>query len=603
MYNIELDKIKKKYPDKVVNGVTISTKDPLEIEREARSTSEANMRSRNRVAHAIFETETQLNADEVPTKKKIEEELKKLPPDVRQVYDNVIDANNASKELNDFYSEYGSVYISKGKNKLSYQDWKNKSETISGRVTQVSRYDKNKMNDSFIIENGHIIPKKYQKYYTTLNKNIEEAFKSQEITTTGKLLYHKEDGFSEAEIPFYHKIVSKAAIERVASGAGMYYNGKPLTAFNTNDSNSTKGHVKQDLFIAGGDGTDEAKTANFSTGIFLPAKFYFNNSNNKWFARGSFSATDEAGKPIKSSDYDVDISENMDEFLSGEAQDEIFTTDRAIDILNSTYKGTATVAKFGGPKEEVETYGAMKVYGNPDGTYAISGKIPNESGEVKNIQEVLRDRGENPLSLSKDKAAEYLGDAFKYRVGAIRRDKYITKEGIAIEVPEAYLPDVSNIFNTIGKYESGGKTGEYNAMNQGSYDAEGTKPKNPGNSYDIIKKRIVDMTVGEMIKHQALPQDDPQRIHATGKFQFTGPTFKEFVEKAGISLDEKVTPATQQKLTLALIREEVQNAMSRGNDRDYLRERLKTRWVGLKNASAQELESLIDSAMLVGSNL
>lgn len=128
----------------------------------------------------------------------------------------------------------------------------------------------------------------------------------------------------------------------------------------------------------------------------------------------------------------------------------------------------------------------------------------------------------------------------------------------------------------ISKYESAGA--QYNAMNQGTIpDSKGQQPKatvGGKTSKDIIGKNLTDMTIGEVISRQNRKLTNDQGfIHAAGRYQIIGNTLPEAMRGAGLKSTDMFSPENQDKMGIYL---------------------LKTggpgKWVGLKNATRQEME-------------
>ena len=115
----------------------------------------------------------------------------------------------------------------------------------------------------------------------------------------------------------------------------------------------------------------------------------------------------------------------------------------------------------------------------------------------------------------------------------------------------------------IGKYESD-PVGGYNAINQiGIAGGRGVL----GYSGDISKmtqhggKSLTDFTVGEIMNLQADPGSSMSndqwiksgKLHAVGRYQFIGPTFRSEVQRQGIDLNAKFTPQLQDQLALGYL--------------------------------------------------
>ena len=116
--------------------------------------------------------------------------------------------------------------------------------------------------------------------------------------------------------------------------------------------------------------------------------------------------------------------------------------------------------------------------------------------------------------------------------------------------------------DVIGKYESD-SVGGYNAVNQiGTNGGHGVL----GYSGDIRDmpqhggRAVTDMTIGEIMELQRETGISTQewinsgKLHAVGRYQFIGPTFKAVVQQMGLSPDTKLTPDVQDAMALHLLR-------------------------------------------------
>ncbi len=101
----------------------------------------------------------------------------------------------------------------------------------------------------------------------------------------------------------------------------------------------------------------------------------------------------------------------------------------------------------------------------------------------------------------------------------------------------AALVSSESVLAAIGNAESG-KT-SYNATNKGTKDGQIIA----GNKEDIVN-----MTIGEIERRQALPQGDPNRLFAVGKYQTIGPTLEAARKRLGISKDQKYDAETQDRI-------------------------------------------------------
>ena len=96
--------------------------------------------------------------------------------------------------------------------------------------------------------------------------------------------------------------------------------------------------------------------------------------------------------------------------------------------------------------------------------------------------------------------------------------------------PGALRP--SALSNLIGRGEGG-----YNSYNRGVAGDSG------GREIDFAQ-----MTVGEIMRRQDLPRNDPQRLFAVGKFQIIPGTMEETVRALGIDRNARFTPALQERM-------------------------------------------------------
>ena len=81
-----------------------------------------------------------------------------------------------------------------------------------------------------------------------------------------------------------------------------------------------------------------------------------------------------------------------------------------------------------------------------------------------------------------------------------------------------------------------GGEGGYNSINMG------TAGDTPGGAKSVLGKNLTDMTVGQVMDAQA-----NKGVHAAGKYQIIPSTMKGFVNKMGISREDKFNEATQEK--------------------------------------------------------
>ena len=120
--------------------------------------------------------------------------------------------------------------------------------------------------------------------------------------------------------------------------------------------------------------------------------------------------------------------------------------------------------------------------------------------------------------------------------------------------------------DVIGKYESD-NVGSYNAVNQyGGRGGRSTGANLGMYSGDIRKmnqhggRPLTDFTLGEIMALQAengmsnSQWRDAGRLHAVGRYQFIGPTFKGVVSRMGLDKNLKFTPEVQDAMALDLLR-------------------------------------------------
>ena len=124
------------------------------------------------------------------------------------------------------------------------------------------------------------------------------------------------------------------------------------------------------------------------------------------------------------------------------------------------------------------------------------------------------------------------------------------------------------VLDVIGRHESD-SVGGYNAVNQ--VGIKGGRAVLPGSHSGDIRnmsqhggRALTDFTVGEIMSLQNnsganrnLSNQqwvDAGRLHAVGRYQFTGPTFAAAVQRQGISPDSKFTPELQDQMALSHLR-------------------------------------------------
>lgn len=114
-------------------------------------------------------------------------------------------------------------------------------------------------------------------------------------------------------------------------------------------------------------------------------------------------------------------------------------------------------------------------------------------------------------------------------------------------VYEQASPVQRNALDILAKYEVGNLG--YDGMNQGGTDA-GRTAINPGTGTKLLGKPLTSMTISEIMGHHAAGT-----LHAAGRYQFIGSTFREQVAKQNIPLDATFTPAVQDYMALNYLRQ------------------------------------------------
>ena len=133
-----------------------------------------------------------------------------------------------------------------------------------------------------------------------------------------------------------------------------------------------------------------------------------------------------------------------------------------------------------------------------------------------------------------------------YKPNPTRTDIMVMNAGQEAVYQQA-SPVQKNALDILGKYETGSLG--YDGMNQGGKDG-GRTAINPGTGAKLLGKPLTSMTVREIMGHH-----DAGRLHAAGRYQFVGATFREQVQKQGIPLDAKFTPALQDYMALKYLRQ------------------------------------------------
>ena len=133
-----------------------------------------------------------------------------------------------------------------------------------------------------------------------------------------------------------------------------------------------------------------------------------------------------------------------------------------------------------------------------------------------------------------------------YKPNPTRTDIMVMNAGQEAVYQQA-SPVQKNALDILGKYETGNLG--YDGMNQGGTDA-GRTAINPGTGTKLLGKPLTSMTVREIMGHH-----DAGSLHAAGRYQFIGSTFREQVERQNIPLDAKFTPELQDYMALKYLRQ------------------------------------------------
>ena len=129
--------------------------------------------------------------------------------------------------------------------------------------------------------------------------------------------------------------------------------------------------------------------------------------------------------------------------------------------------------------------------------------------------------------------------------------------------------------------------GGYEAFNRGGTDG-GHIPIGSGNSTTALSKPITQHTIGEIKQLQLLAANDPNVLHAVGRYQFIQPTFLETANLLGVSDDQKFDEKTQDlfALTRAAVRIREMNGGSVAG--------LSAEWIGLSRLSAEQVMQMVE---------
>ena len=128
--------------------------------------------------------------------------------------------------------------------------------------------------------------------------------------------------------------------------------------------------------------------------------------------------------------------------------------------------------------------------------------------------------------------------------------------------------------------------GGYEAFNRGGTNG-GNTSIGSGNSTSDLDKPITQHTIGEIKQLQLLAYNDPNVLHAVGRYQFIQPTFLETANLLGFDDSQPFDEKTQDlfALTRAAVRVQQMNGGSVAG--------LSTEWVGLQNLPPEQLQRMV----------
>ncbi len=128
--------------------------------------------------------------------------------------------------------------------------------------------------------------------------------------------------------------------------------------------------------------------------------------------------------------------------------------------------------------------------------------------------------------------------------------------------------------------------GGYEAFNRGGTNG-GNTSIGSGNSTSDLDKPITQHTIGEIKQLQLLAKNDPNVLHAVGRYQFIQPTFLETANLLGFDDSQPFDEKTQDlfALTRAAVRVQEMNGGSVAG--------LSAEWIGLKNLPPEQLQRMV----------
>ena len=225
-------------------------------------------------------------------------------------------------------------------------------------------------------------------------------------------------------------------------------------------------------------------------------------------------------------------------------------------------KGASAYRELLVPKEQLETVvtqfrqtGQFKL---PPSVQFISDQSGGSLSSFRALQLQLNAAGLPPIPeeianqvTTLESSVNALYDPFvrrlaNYKSNPTRTDIMVINAGQEA-VYEQASPVQKSALDILAKYEVGNLG--YDGMNQGGTDA-GRTAINSGTGTQILGKPLTEMTIKEVMGHHTAG-----RLHAAGRYQFIGSTFREQVQKQGIPLDAKFTPALQDYMALNYMRQ------------------------------------------------
>ena len=201
-----------------------------------------------------------------------------------------------------------------------------------------------------------------------------------------------------------------------------------------------------------------------------------------------------------------------------------------------------------------------------DASKTVARTLPIDSGIKELLADNTTDQYVSAYTRGEIKTKQELSTAVDAAKAAGKKSIEIKDSSVVAAAKEKVAGPVNTtspskipLLDAIAKGESAG-AGDYNAMNQGTAGIRG-KVIGSGNSEKIIKKKLTDMTIGEIMSKAAKPTDSADKrrdlglIFAAGRYQIIPDTLKGLVDAGKASKDEKFTPEVQDRLGMELIKQ------------------------------------------------